>query len=703
MFIIISCKFTYIYTHKIYKSICGYSCFVHSFFNATYFFLRIIPVFLFYMDFPNETTKKSDALYECSIVIRRRRPLPKDGKKAVPLDVSNIIRGGPRKAKFKCELGRNGEHAMSSLVKEDLDFAVIDATIPLSFLEKVDTDTEWVVQNGEFGTLAKIRRLKKTVQQKDSEIEEMEQCLELATTSIKNFHAQQKQLYQDFVTLRDKYDLNKKRLRDILWGRVATLTREFSILPQIQDKAYETENEIEQYRLGKTLGSGEFAIVRAATVSEEIGSVRRKIAIKIVHKERVTTILGLQRAVNEIRILREASHPNILILFDVIQTRAYLYLVVERGHKDLFDYIDGMQKLDKPVLENTTKSLMKQLLAGVDYLHDMNVCHRDIKPENLLIIEGADDVMKLKILDFGMCANTGGGTTLTEKAGTPGFMAPEMIYGQGYDGFLADMWSVGCVFLELVLGHHLFEQVWMPPYDTKNFNTPDVFLEKVTNMIPMARSAVKGRMKMKLLNGAGEDLLFQILELDPTKRRGAQDAYTHRWVGGKPRAGATGNLTLRRTRRTRSTNDLRTLDALDRRSPLEFPHETDQKKRDAEKRKKKIIQKDSEGLLNINHIIGSKTMENIEADAEEMKEVNVMKTPTKQIRRPPGINTDINAFQGGRRKPFLPPVEPLTPSIAGAKVFVDEGSKMVMTAEQNNATKRIRTPMSPMSPSPKKK
>ena len=120
-------------------------------------------------------------------------------------------------------------------------------------------------------------------------------------------------------------------------------------------------------------------------------------------------------------------------------------------------------------------------------------------------------------------------------------------------------------------------------------------------------------------------------------------------------------------------------------------------------RKKEIIQKDSEGLLNINHIIGSKTMENIEADAEEMKEVNVMKTPTKQIRRPPGINTNINAFQGGRRKPFLPPVEPLTPSIAGAKVFVDEGSKMVMTAEQNNATKRIRTPMSPMSPSPKKK
>ena len=80
-----------------------------------------------------------------------------------------------------------------------------------------------------------------------------------------------------------------------------------------------------------------------------------------------------------------------------------------------------------------------------------------------------------------------------------------------------------------------------------------------------------------------------------------------------------------------------------------------------------------------------------------------MTTPIKQTRRPPGIITNVNALEGGRRKPFLPPVEPLTPSIAGAKVFVDEGSKMVMSAEQNNATKRFRTPMSPLSPSPKKK
>ena len=55
-------------------------------------------------------------------------------QKPTKLDVSNIIRGGPRKAKFNCELGRHGEHALESLEKDDLDFAVIDVAIPRSFL-----------------------------------------------------------------------------------------------------------------------------------------------------------------------------------------------------------------------------------------------------------------------------------------------------------------------------------------------------------------------------------------------------------------------------------------------------------------------------------------------------------------------------------------------------------------------------------------
>ena len=636
--------------------------------------------------------EQTDIIYDCSIVIRRRRAASSNGKPPnPPLDISNIIRGGPRKAKFKCELGRDGDHALKIMTAEDLDFSVVDAQIPQSFLTEVSDTTEWAVQGGEYGTMAKIRNLKKVVVQKDADIQDLEECLELATKSIKSFHEQQKQLYNDFVTLRDKYDVNKKRLRDLLWGRLANLTREFAILPQIQEKAFETENDIEQYRMGAILGTGEFATVRAATVSEEVGSVRRKIAIKVIDKERITTILGLQRSVNEIRVLRESSHPNILILFDVLHTKKYLYLVVERGHKDLYDYLEEMDEAGIAIKEAVVKSLVKQLINGVDYLHDMNVCHRDLKPENLLLIENSDDKLTLKILDFGMCTTTGGGAILSDKAGTPGFMAPEMIVEETYDGFLADMFSVGCIFLELVVGHTNFEEFWMTAYDMDGNDHRDTFSSLIDTSIQRGKQAVKVQMKEKLLSGAGEDLMFLLLDPNPKCRPNAQIAYQHRWVGGKPRArGATGTMGMTRTRRTRSTNDLLTLDERGRvpAIPMQFPHENEQAK-------PKVAYEEQDSATKAGSEINNVT--------EGIAATSVGDPPKSKLdpRRPPQIDTSCGGLAaGGRRRHILPPVEPMTPSIAGARSMLDEGAKLAKIADSNNQVKRIPTPVSPLGPSP---
>ncbi len=620
-----------------------------------------------------------DTFYECSIVVRRCRGTPSTAATEAysHIDISNIIRGGPRKAKYRCELGQDGNQAMNMMEADDLDFVVMESMIPGSFLEQVTAQTEWAVQGGKHGTLAKIRRLKEIVMEKEKDIKELEDCLDLATQSIKSFHEQQKQLYNDFVTLRDKYDVNKKRLRDLLWGRLATLTREFAALPQIQEKAYETENDIEQYRMGNILGSGEFAQVRAASVSQDVGSVQRKLAIKVIDKERITTIKGLERAVNEIRILREASHPNILILFDVIQTKKYLYLVVERGHRDLYDYLEEMQGKGTHVDETTMKSLMKQLVSGLDYLHDMNVCHRDIKPENLLIIEGGNQSLKLKLLDFGMCTVTGGGKTLTEKAGTPGFMAPEMILAESYDGFISDMFSAGCVFLELVIGHQRFEDFWMPAYDLSSLRDEKQMLKLLGECIISVKAEVKKRISEKGLSGAGEDLLLSLLDFNPQTRPSAQTAFQHRWVGGKPKlTGSLGAGSLRRTRRTRSTNDLMSLDERSHMTspPMQFPHE----------RKDGPDQADAEAN-------GTEKMSGEGGDA----------AADGGMRRPPRIDTSAD---GQRRRQFLPPVEPLTPSVAGAKTMLDEGQKLLSIANANNAVKRSNpTPMSPISPLQRKR
>ena len=183
--------------------------------------------------------------------------------------------------------------------------------------------------------------------------------------------------------------------------------------------------------MGKTSSTGEFAISKSRNSFGRRRFGSEKLAVKVIDKERITTIKGLERAVNEIRILREASHPNILVLFDVIQTKKNLYLVVERGHRDMYDFLEEMQSKATHVDEKIMKSLMKQLICGLEYLHDMNVCHRDVKPENLLIIEGGNQNLKLKLLDFGMC---------TVKGVEYGFMALKL--RRESSGFIADMLRV---------------------------------------------------------------------------------------------------------------------------------------------------------------------------------------------------------------------------------------------------------------------
>ena len=109
-----------------------------------------------------------------------------------------------------------------------------------------------------------------------------------------------------------------------------------------------------------------------------------------------------------------------------------------------------------------------------------------------------------------MCANTGGGATLTEKAGTPGFMAPEMIYGQGYDGFLADMWSVGIIMYVLF--------TMEPPFDAEAY--VDFFKCPPINF---------RHCRIARLRGAAQDLLRQLLEFDDSDRIDAVGALQHPW------------------------------------------------------------------------------------------------------------------------------------------------------------------------------
>lgn len=129
---------------------------------------------------------------------------------------------------------------------------------------------------------------------------------------------------------------------------------------------------------------------------------------------------------NEIKVMRKLNHPNILKMHEVHETTDTIYVILEYiKDGELFNYIKNTKNIPKKVLI----SIMTQLISTVEYLESKCIVHRDIKPENIMIIRDGSDI-ELKLADFGLA----GHTTSPDyyEAGTPGFMAPEILHPKKY-------------------------------------------------------------------------------------------------------------------------------------------------------------------------------------------------------------------------------------------------------------------------------
>ena len=160
----------------------------------------------------------------------------------------------------------------------------------------------------------------------------------------------------------------------------------------------------------------------------------------------------------EARLMQELEHPNIVGLHALFDEHNEFYLVMDliQGG-ELFDRIVGMGKYS----EEDARYFTFKLLNAVLYLHDRQICHRDLKPENILLASQEENA-ELKISDFGLSKVAASDELLmSTRCGTPGYVAPEVLTqergsgGRRY-GTACDMWSVGCVILELLDGGRLF-------------------------------------------------------------------------------------------------------------------------------------------------------------------------------------------------------------------------------------------------------
>jgi len=197
------------------------------------------------------------------------------------------------------------------------------------------------------------------------------------------------------------------------------------------------------YDLDKVLGQGAFGVVRKAKI-KVTGAVR---AIKAINKKKMKTQAHLIK--QEIEIMKMLDHPNLLMLYEVLEDSSNLHLVIEMCTGGaLSDYINKLGNLKEP----PAAGVMQQILRGTLYLHKHSICHRDMKADNVLVDKaGPLELSTLKVADFGLSCMVEDGKVLTRPAGTPSHMAPE-VFAKRYNKS-CDIWSCGVIAFVCLSGY----------------------------------------------------------------------------------------------------------------------------------------------------------------------------------------------------------------------------------------------------------
>ncbi|XP_074838498.1 serine/threonine-protein kinase DCLK1 isoform X2 [Carettochelys insculpta] len=260
----------------------------------------------------------------------------------------------------------------------------------------------------------------------------------------------------------------------------------------------------ERYKVGRTIGDGNFAIVKECIER----STGREYALKIIKKSKCR---GKEHMIqNEVSILRRVKHPNIVLLIEEMDMPTELYLVMElvKGG-DLFDAITSTNKYT----ERDASGMLYNLASAIKYLHSLNIVHRDIKPENLLVYEHQDGSKSLKLGDFGLATIVDG--PLYTVCGTPTYVAPEIIAEAGY-GLKVDIWAAGVITYILLCG--------FPPFrgcgDDQEVLFDQILMGQVEFPSPYWDN----------VSDSAKELITMMLQVDVDQRFSALQVLEHPWV-----------------------------------------------------------------------------------------------------------------------------------------------------------------------------
>jgi serine/threonine protein kinase len=264
-------------------------------------------------------------------------------------------------------------------------------------------------------------------------------------------------------------------------------------------------SRIGPYSIGRHIGSGSFADVYCATRQFSAETV----AVKVLPKSNLRSQPDIDRCQREIDAMFFLDFPHVVRLRDFLEDDAAFYLVMEHcGGRNLLQYLEQRGPLSEPV----AALLFKQIAAAVAFCHLRGIAHRDLKLENILITE----FPMVKLTDFGLCGFVERAAPMRTVCGSMCYCAPETFGDVGYDGKIADIWSLGVVLYVLVCRRY--------PWAVAN-------QAQLRDAIVRADVAIPDD-----VSGSCRDLLRGLLTRDPARRITLPAILRHRWLAIGARA-----------------------------------------------------------------------------------------------------------------------------------------------------------------------
>lgn len=245
-------------------------------------------------------------------------------------------------------------------------------------------------------------------------------------------------------------------------------------------------------------------------------------------------------AIREVSLLKVLRHPNIVKLLDVCQTETHLILVFEYLEQDLRKYMD---QYETGIDAQSIQHFMRDLLQAICFCHQHDVLHRDLKPQNLLISREKE----LKVADFGLGRSFGiPMKKFSHEVVTLWYRSPDILLGSTQYGVTVDMWSIGCIFAEMVSSTPLFagksdaDQLLLifqflgtpsiaewPSMNSYPNSSNTLSKNEFRKNMPAQCDAFFATAPFEKLRPEGIDLLRQLLRYEPSERISAADALNH--------------------------------------------------------------------------------------------------------------------------------------------------------------------------------